>query len=169
MPPTVQVFLQSYGIVVLEVAGAVNQSDVSYRRCREQRLPFLFLFIKLLKILAPEFIPLRGIVMEPLSQGATWRYVLRPLVQASEGLLHPARPQSFHQDAIAITWRCRLVDSLELNHAYLCPEFSYTFLALDCGHDFGSASLELLSTRMTPVLTVNRRVNWQQHCSHSQK
>ena len=153
MPLSVQIFLQRYGIVALEIVRTVDQSDLSSRRCRQQRLPSLFIFIELSKISTLEFIPPRGVVMKPLAQGTTRRAFLRPLVQLSQNLPYPARPQAFHQNSNAIAWRCRFVDPLQLNHvnqAYLRPPPSYSLTAFDCKSECRSPSRsEHLSTSVT--------------------
>jgi hypothetical protein len=61
----VQVFLQSYGIVVFAIVGAIDQCNQSFGGCRPQRPPALFIFIELTKISMPEFVPPRRIVVKP--------------------------------------------------------------------------------------------------------
>src|SRR5256885_5644780 len=111
-------------VIVLAIVRAVDQRHSSLTRCRQERPPDLFVCVQVPKVTSLEFFPSRRIVMEPFSKSSTGRHFLRPLLQLSRGLRHSARPQTFHENTLAVIWSCGFIDALQNNHALLRPRCS---------------------------------------------
>src|SRR5262249_60420304 len=82
---------------------------------RAQPIEFVRMLPNLRLVTAPELLPMRGIMSEPLAQSGAGRDVFHPFIDGGFGFFHSARPQPVDQDSSAIIGRRRFIGSLELD------------------------------------------------------
>jgi hypothetical protein len=88
-----EVIPQRYCVVVLYVAGAVNQFNGTPPRGFYEGLPSPGVGIELGKVSSPKLLPFRWIMPEPAAQGMAWGDVFQPAIKMQGGFLHTPRPQ----------------------------------------------------------------------------
>ena len=86
------VFLQGRGIIVLGIAGTVQQSDVAFAGGLEERLPRCGVGVKLGKVSVTKLLPLGGVVPELAPQVGTGRYVFDPAIECQILFPHASGP-----------------------------------------------------------------------------
>jgi hypothetical protein len=101
---------------VVEIMRAEQKCHVALLRGIEQRLPIGRFGGKFGAVTLLEIFPFGRVAMEPMPQGIAWRHVPGPAIELERFLLHSARPKAVHQEALAITFGCLLVCSLDSNH-----------------------------------------------------
>src|SRR5215472_4634971 len=69
-----------------------TKCDPAVLRQRAKPIEFVRMLPNLRLVAAPEFLPTRGIMPEPLAQSGAGRDVLHPFINGGIGLFHSARP-----------------------------------------------------------------------------
>src|SRR5690606_14074135 len=88
------------------------------------RAPRVGMPIELAEVAGPELVPLVRIVAEPLPECGAGGNVLQPGGQLQAILREAARPQPFHEEALAVDRRRLVVDPFESDHGLIpCSAF----------------------------------------------
>src|SRR6516164_4436484 len=107
--------LQHHGVVMGLIMGREHECDPAVLRQRTQPIELVRMLPNLRLVAAPEFLPPRGIMSEPLAQSVAGRDVFHPFIDGGIGLFHSSRPQPVDQDSSAVIGRGRFIGSLELD------------------------------------------------------
>ena len=84
--------LQHHGVVMGLIMGREHECDPAVLRQRAKPIEFVRMLPNLRLVAAPEFLPTRGSMPEPLAQSGAGRDVLHPFIDGGIGLFHSARP-----------------------------------------------------------------------------
>jgi hypothetical protein len=102
------------GVVVLLVAGAVDERDMS--RCGEiaYAIELLAMFLKLAAVAMLELRPPARVVPKPFPERRTGRNFLHPFVDGGLFFTQPTWPKAVYEDPKAIIWFRRFIGALQL-------------------------------------------------------
>src|SRR5215831_12737619 len=95
-------FFERNSIVMLSIMGAVNERHSAPASARKEWLPRLRVLLQFAGIAPTEFVPFRGVVLEPLAQFGAGRHVLQPGLHLQVLFFHAARPEPFHEKTFTI-------------------------------------------------------------------
>lgn len=117
--PAFQVLAEHDSAVVERIMRCIQQRHVSMCGRAQQRRPCALVRVELISITSSKFAPALGSMPVPLSELRRRRDVFYPRVGANGRLLHSARPQTFHENSLAIAPRWRFIRTFDPDHLSL--------------------------------------------------
>src|SRR2546425_13009557 len=118
---SLEIELEGDRVVVLHVAGAEEEGDGVLAGRLEQGRPRFGPGVELGPLALLELRPARRVVMEPLAQRGRGGHLRQPAVEPQRFFLYAPRPESLHQEALAVGRTRRLVHAFETNHLLKSP------------------------------------------------
>src|SRR5581483_6296287 len=104
------------GAVVVDIVSAVKQRHPAVFAGFEKGRPDLGLRVQLPLISPAKLFPTLHLVSEPSPQLGAGGDLLQPRIRMERLFFHTARPESFHQDALAVCPRRALIGALDADH-----------------------------------------------------
>jgi hypothetical protein len=117
--PFLEIGLQHDRIVMFCVMSTVQERYVALFGRIQQWLPGSAVIGQLGLVPPLELCPFGRVVTEPATQLGARRCIFTPSHHMQRLLFHPARPQTFHQEALTIVFRGWVIYSFDLDHYYL--------------------------------------------------
>jgi hypothetical protein len=126
--PLKQVVTKCDSVVVLGVAGGVQQEHVTDARGVEEWPPRFPGPVEFARVPAPEFFPPARIVTEPATQLITGSGISRPTGKGEGGLGYPPRPDPVDEPTGSRILIAELVDADRSDHGSIQPKSLATAL-----------------------------------------
>jgi hypothetical protein len=114
-----EIFAKYLCLVVFNVASRIEKCNWP-TLANGAQLFHCWITIKLCNVTSPEFLPALGTMVEPFAQFGAWRDIPEPNYFSQRLFADPAGPNTVYQNALSVSTRSLLIDSLDLQFCHHC-------------------------------------------------